>query len=170
MLTDLQSAIAILESAVGDPHRGLPEEIFLLVSRIAPLVNVDLLIQDEARHTLLTWRDDEFFGTGWHVPGSVIRYQELAADRIHACARQELGAEVAFESVPLLVSEHVAARSSRGHAISLLYRCSLLTPPDERRRARVTPPSAGEWRWHAGCPQDLLSAQDPYRGFFDSGY
>ncbi len=166
MLTDLRSAIAILESAVGDPHHGLPEEIFLLVSRIAPLVNVDLLIQDEARHTLLTWRDDEFFGTGWHVPGSVIRYKELAADRIRACAREELGAEVAFESVPLLMSEHVAAQSSRGHAISLLYRCSLLTPPDERRRARLTPPSAGEWCWHAGCPQDLLSAQAPYRGFF----
>jgi colanic acid biosynthesis protein WcaH len=32
--------------------------------------------------TLLTWRDDESFGAGWHVPGGIIRYKETAADRI----------------------------------------------------------------------------------------
>ena len=126
--------MAVLESAIADPRLGLPKEIFLFASRIVPLINVDLLIQDGAGRTLLTWRDDEFFGTGWHVPGGVIRYKEMAADRIHACAREELGAEVAFEGVPLLVSEHITDNKNRGHANSLLYRCTLLTPPAENLR------------------------------------
>ena len=66
---DLQRALHAIESTLDDPHRGLPEELFLFVSRITPLVNVDLLIQDDRGHTLLTWRDDEFHGAGWHVPG-----------------------------------------------------------------------------------------------------
>jgi hypothetical protein len=90
----VSAAIGTLQAAAGNPSRGLPEEIFLLVSRMAPLINVDLLIQDEASHTLLTWRNDEYFGTGWHVPGGIIRYKEVAADRVRACAREELGAEV----------------------------------------------------------------------------
>jgi ADP-ribose pyrophosphatase YjhB (NUDIX family) len=163
---DALNAIATLESAIGDPHNGLPEEIFLFVSRIIPMVNVDLLIQDHTQRTLLTWRDDRYFGPGWHVPGVIIRYKEMAADRIRACALQELGAEIAFDAVPLLVSENIMEQNSRGHFISMLYRCTLLTPPDEDRRARSDPPRQGDWRWHESCPPDLLHAQAHYRRFF----
>ena len=34
-----------------DPTAGLPEDLFLFISRITPLVNVDLLIQDDAHRT-----------------------------------------------------------------------------------------------------------------------
>jgi len=162
---DVDAAIRIIEAAVGDPGQGLPEAIFLFVSRITPLINVDLLIQDDAGQTLLTWREDRYFGTGWHVPGSIIRYKEMAVDRIHACASEELGADVACEGVPLLVSEYFSEQKSRGHAISLLFRCTLLTPPQESRRALSNPPHPGEWRWHDGCPPDLLNAQAHYRRF-----
>ncbi len=163
---DLGAAIAAVESSIGDPHHGLPEEIFLFLSRITPMVNVDLLIRDDAGRTLLTWRDDEYFGRGWHVPGGIIRYKERAADRIRACAHQELGAEVSFDAVPLLVSESISERNNRGHFISLLYRCKLLAPLDERRRAHSNPPSPGQWRWHESSPPDLLEIQAHYRRFF----
>ena len=158
-------SIATLESTLGDPRRGLPEDVFLFVSRIVPLINVDLLIQDDLGRTLLTWREDEFFGAGWHVPGGIIRYKEASADRIRACAREELGAEVSFEAVPLLVSETVRAHENRGHFISLLFRCQLMTPLMEARRASSNVPSSGEWRWHHGCPPDLLEAQRQYARF-----
>jgi len=161
----LSAMIAPLETAIGDPRQGLPEEAFLFVSRVTPLINVDLLIQDEAGRTLLTWRDDEFFGPGWHIPGGIIRYKELAADRIRACALTELGAEVAFDSAPLLLFENIRQHRSRGHFISLLYRCRLLTPLDDTRRASSSP-SAGTWRWHQGCPPDLIEAQADYVPFF----
>ena len=110
----LRHRIEALEAAIGDPRRGLPEDVFRFVSRITPLINVDLLIQDDRSRTLLTWRDDEFFGPGWHVPGGIIRYKESAADRLRACAREELGADVSFDPAPLLVSETIRAENTRG--------------------------------------------------------
>jgi colanic acid biosynthesis protein WcaH len=164
---DFPAAIAPLEAALGDPHAGLPEEVFLFVSRITPLINVDLLIQDDSGRTLLTWRDDEFFGQGWHIPGGIIRYKETAAQRIRACALQELGADVSFDATPLLVLETIRSHRSRGHFISLLYRCRFRTPPDENLRAGDSPvPSAGTWRWHQGAPPDLLGVHAPYAQFF----
>ena len=161
------AAIAPLEAAIGDPHTGLPEEVFLFASRITPLINVDLLIQDDGGRTLLTWRDDEFFGHGWHIPGGIIRYKETAAERIQACALQELGAQVSFEAAPLLVLETIRPHRSRGHFISLLYRCRLGAPPREDLRAADShPPAAGAWRWHPGPPPDLLEVHAPYARFF----
>lgn len=166
-----ETLIAPLEAALGDPRQGLPEEVFLFVSRITPLINVDLLIQDDRGRTLLTWRDDEFFGAGWHVPGGIIRYKEMAADRIRACARQELGAGVSHDAEPMSIAETFLESNSRGHFISLLYRCRLLTPPDQARRAARHPlgsgrPAAGDWHWHESCPADLIPAQAPYARFF----
>jgi len=162
---DRTGAIATLESSIADPHRGLPSDLFLFVSRITPLINVDLLIRDAGGRTLLTWRDDEIFGAGWHVPGSIIRYKETAADRIHACARDELGAEVTFEPAPLLVAEFISDHRTRGHFISLLYRCRLVTPAEESRRATSEPVTRGQWRWHRSAPPDLLEVHRPYARF-----
>src|ERR1700756_3053304 len=94
--SELSRLVAELEALVPFPQEGLPEPVFLLVSRLTPLVSVDLLIKDELGRTLLTWRDDESYGPGWHVPGGIVRYQENAAHRIHEVARMELGARVEF--------------------------------------------------------------------------
>jgi ADP-ribose pyrophosphatase YjhB (NUDIX family) len=164
---DFLTAIGPLEDALGDPRQGLPEEVFLFASRITPLINVDLLIQDDRGHTLLTWRDDEFFGPGWHIPGAIIRYKQAVADCIRACARQELGAEVLFDPAPIQVIETIRPDRSRGHFVSLLYRCRLLTAPEEKLRAEDShPPVAGAWRWHQGPPPDLLEVHAPYVQFF----
>ena len=165
MINDVTPIISSLEDAIGDPRQGLPEEVFLFVSRIAPLINVDLLIQDDAGRTLLTWRDDESFGQGWHIPGGIIRYKQTNAECIRNCALRELGAQVTFDAEPLLVSETIRACRDRGHFISLLYRCRLTTPPDPALRweSQTRP---GAWRWHQTCPPDLLAAQAQYARFF----
>jgi ADP-ribose pyrophosphatase YjhB (NUDIX family) len=162
---DLRTHISVLESAIGNPHNGLPSDVFSFVSRITPLVNVDLLIKDDRDRSLLTWREDDFFGAGWHVPGGIIRFKESFVDRVRACAREELGAAVSSEAVPLRVMEATTARATRGHAISLLFRCWLLEPPDEARRAESQTPSPGQWRWHQGAPPDLIEAQRHYAEF-----
>ena len=87
--------------------------MFLFLSRICPLVNVDLLVQDDRGRTLLTWREDEYFGAGWHLPGGNIRYKESAVDRVRACARTELGADIESEPAPILVVEDVAGQETR---------------------------------------------------------
>jgi len=162
----LTELIAALEAEIGDPRQGLPEEVFQFVSRLTPLANVDLLIEDERRGTLLTWREDEFFGAGWHLPGGIIRYKETAEQRVRACARQELGVDVAFEETPLAIAEGFGEQDTRGHHIALLIRCRLRSEPDPSREARTPHARSGEWRWHRRCPDDLLEAQRPYAKYF----
>jgi ADP-ribose pyrophosphatase YjhB (NUDIX family) len=160
-------AIRTIERRIGSPEAGLPEEIFLFVSRITPMVNVDLLIQDERRRTLLTWRDDRFFGPGWHVPGGVIRYKERAEDRIRHVARQELRAEVEFDSAPVFVLQSIVPQKrNRAHAVSLLYRCRLKSSLDERQRFTPNSPIPGQWEWHEYCSENLIPEQREYAAFF----
>jgi colanic acid biosynthesis protein WcaH len=140
--------------------------VFRFVSRVTPLIAVDLLIQDDRSRTLLTWRDDECYGSGWHVPGGIIRFKESAVDRIRACAREELGADVAADAAPLLMLESIRAADTRGHSVSLLFRCRLLSRLDPARRAVSVPTSRGQWRWHDRCPPDMLEVQRPYARFF----
>jgi ADP-ribose pyrophosphatase YjhB (NUDIX family) len=159
---NISSVIAILDEAVCYPHLGLPDEVFQFISRVTPLVNVDLLVKDDAGRTLLTWRDDEFYGAGWHVPGGIIRYKELSAERIRAVAHEELGAVVSFDPAPISTHETFSEERVRGHFISMLYRCKLVTPPDPSRGAVSEPPRRGEWRWHNHCPPDILPVHQMY--------
>lgn len=167
-MNELRHAIRQIEAAVGDARQGLPEEAFYLVSRLTPLVNVDLLIKDDEKNTLLTWRDDPYYGGGWHIPGGIIRFKESFSQRIQAVAALELGSAVAFDPTPLAVQQAMAPqRNDRGHFISLLFRCTLTAPLDETRRHDGTlPPRHGTWAWHARCPEDLLSVHRTlYREF-----
>jgi ADP-ribose pyrophosphatase YjhB (NUDIX family) len=163
----LTEAIALLDELAADPGIGLPEEIFLLVSRLTPLVNVDLLIQDPDRGTLLTWRSDQHYGAGWHIPGGIIRYKETARHRISEVARLELGATVDFDPAPIAVIESIAPERDRGHFISLLYRCRLTSPPHPRQQAAAHPPEPGSWQWHTRSPADMLPVHNIYRRFLD---
>ena len=162
-----RQAFAALDAWVADPAGGLPEEFFLFLSRFMPLVNVDLLIQDDRGRTLLTWRQDEVYGAGWHVPGGIIRYKETAEDRIRVTARRELGAEVAFDPEPVAVEQGIDPdRRERGHFVSLVYRCRLLGSPDPALGYVEGQPQRDQWAWHEGCPPDLIAWQAAYRKFF----
>jgi ADP-ribose pyrophosphatase YjhB (NUDIX family) len=157
---------AHLEANGGKAQGDLPEDLFLLISRLIPMVNVDLLIKDSENRTLLTWRDDEIYGAGWHLPGGVIRFRETAADRVRKVARSELGAEVIFGPSPVWVAEIIhPMRDTRGHAVALLYRCELASRPRADLEYRGGQPSTGAWQWHEHCPPDLLPFHRVYERF-----
>lgn len=162
----LVALIRQLETELHPAAGGLPDDVFFFVSRVTPLVNVDLLIQDESRQTLLTWRHDRFYGPGWHVPGGVIRYKESAGARIHAVAKRELGVSVDVDAYPILVHEHIdSGRDDRGHMISLLYKCRLTSALDCERRYVPEAPAPDQWKWHPKCPEDLIPEQLAYATF-----
>ncbi|MGO9109563.1 MAG: hypothetical protein ACLP9L_10040 [Thermoguttaceae bacterium] len=169
-MTELSQAVRALDSLIPNASGGLREEVFLLVSRLLPLVNVDLLIQDNSRRTLLTWRDDEFYGPGWHVPGGIIRFQETLGQRIHETARIELRTDVEFAPNAIAIREAIdPRRQTRGHFISLLYRCTLLRPPAAELEYLGGVPAAGQWSWHATCPPDMIDVHRTYAEFIDGG-
>lgn len=166
---DLAHALATLRTAVGDARGGLPEPVFLFVSSLMPMINVDLLIRDAAGRTLLTWRHDAFYGPGWHIPGGIIRFKETAHERITAVAAGELGTAVTHGETPLCLHEiRHPERDVRGHFISLLYACRLAGAPDPDRAFDPARPRPGDWAWHAASPDDLIAVHHRYRPWIDA--
>ncbi|BBO99463.1 NUDIX domain-containing protein [Sulfuriferula nivalis] len=162
----LQPLIGELESKIINSAQGLPEEVFLFVSRLTPMVNVDLLLKNAQNQTLLTWRDDEYYGPGWHVPGGIVRFKESFATRVSAVAANELGASVIFTPAPLAVNEIMnPARNTRGHFISFLYACTLTSSLDPQREYKEGKLQSGVWAWHDGCPENLIAVHEIYRQF-----
>ena len=125
---NIKDAIEILDQQVANPSAGLPDELFFYISRVTPMVNVDLLIKDELGRTLLSWRDDQYSGKGWHLPGGIVRFKESLETRVKKVAETEIGALVDFDSNPIAINQIIHNKSkNRGHFISILYKCSLST-------------------------------------------
>lgn len=165
-MPDLSAAFAAIRQSVGNANEGLPQQVFEFISTLTPMINVDLLIQDEDGRTLLTWRDDCHFDKGWHVPGGIVRFREDCATRIKKVAETELGADVEYGNAPIAVAEIIDHdRELRGHFISMLYRCSLKGKPDPARRFEAANPQAGDWQWHARCPENILPVHRIYCPF-----
>lgn len=157
----LTAATETIEAAIPDVRNGLPLPIFYMVSRLVPMVNVDLLIRDDENRLLLTWRSDEFYGPGWHIPGGMIRFKERWERRIDAVARTELGAAVSHEAIPMAIRQPMhPTRDTRGHFISMLFDCRLTSVLDDARRAEPGAPRNGEWAWHRGVPPNLLEVHE----------
>lgn len=162
----IRQHVDALLACIDNPMNGLPEEIFLFASSIVPMVNVDLLIRNDAGHTLLTWRDDRFSGAGWHIPGGIIRYKERISERIAKVAMAELSAELAPNPILLDVREfHIPGRRERAHFISFLYECRLNGKPDPERAHKGDDPVPGQWRWFEHAPDDLLSCHVVYKQY-----
>lgn len=163
----LSEAIAEIRSSVPDARKGLPQDVFFMVSRLTPMCNVDLLIRNQLGECLLTWRADNFYGPGWHIPGGIIRFKERWEDRIKAVAAGELGTTVDFDPVPINVLQAVnTERDTRGHFISLLFNCTLTGPLCPDREFKSGKPLNGEWAWHKGCPEDILPIHGKLYGPF----
>ena len=134
---------------------------------MVPMVNVDLFITDDDGRVLLTWRDDEIYGAGWHVPGGIIRFKETAEERIRATAREELGAAVTYEPVPLVEELIHPDRTTRGHHVALVYRCRLTSPPASHLRYVGGSKARGQWAWHGQWPADVLPEHRRYARLFE---
>ena len=155
-------AIRLLEENVPNPSLGLPDELFYYLSRLTPLVNVDLLIKDEKGRTLLAWRDDPFCGKGWHIPGGIVRFREKIEDRIKKVAKDEIGARIRFDPVPIASNQLIHPElKSRSHFISLLYKCFLPSTFVPKNKG-LSSLDIGYLKWHDSCPSDLIKYHKKY--------
>lgn len=162
---NISDAIAVLDRHVKDPSKGLPEEVFYYISRTTPLVNVDLLVKDENGRTLLAWRDDQYSGKGWHIPGGIVRWRETLETRLQKVAESEIGTAISFEASPISVNQFIhPAREIRSHFISLLYR-GFLPGTFVPHNKGLSAGDRGYLMWHASCPERLLKCHEIYRGY-----
>ncbi|HNX91472.1 MAG TPA: NUDIX hydrolase [Candidatus Omnitrophota bacterium] len=163
---NISEAIAVLAKTVPDPSNGLPDDLFFYMSSITPLVNVDLLVKDETGRTLLSWRDDEHAGRGWHLPGGIVRVKESLETRVRKVAETEIKQIVDFEPTPLAINQIIIPEKTvRSHFISILYRCYLpkgFVPDNKGMNSR----DPGYLQWFDACPCDLLKYHDIYKKYF----
>jgi ADP-ribose pyrophosphatase YjhB (NUDIX family) len=150
-------AIHVLDSYIDDPRVGLPEDLFYFISRVTPLVNVDLLVKNEKGEFLLTWREDGRWPPSWHIPGGIIRYQEKIEDRIKKVALKELKSTVEFKKDMIDFNEIIIpSRKVRGHFMSLLFECALTGPLNQEQKYMNGRPVPGQWAWFSSPPEDFI--------------
>ena len=161
-------AVRALRNAEFPAEQGLPEELFLLVSALVPLPNVDLLIVNEGGQLLLSRRNDAFFERSWHIPGGCMRYGEDFETRVRETARKELGCEVEFDREPIAVRNVLRGEApglehprERGHNVAILFRCAL---PKEYSidNGEKNEDEAGFLKWFDRLPPDFMKIQHVY--------
>ena len=167
-MSELNNALNIIFSNVKDAREGLGQKIFHFISKLTPMINVDILAEDNDGRKLLTWRSDKFYGPGWHVPGGVIRFKEKINDRINAVAMEELNAKISFKSSPNLVRENITCvRDTRGHFISLLFCCKIIILMDDSLEwDGINEPLNGQIGRFISPPSNLIPQHEPYKIFF----
>ncbi len=183
MSKKLTSAIEYLQAIMNEegvnPTLELPEELFHFVTTLIPCANVDLFITDSRHRLLLTWRDDRFYGRGWHIPGGCLRIQETFENRIQETARREIGTEVIYNPDSFITREAIVVKErpwlknqlERSHNISMLFDCRL--PKMFRIKNNVANEhTVGFMKWFDSMPGDILEVHrslygDLIQNFFE---
>lgn len=159
---DIEKLRLEIPTALENAETGLPDEIFSFVASVTPMVNVDLLIQDEHGRVLLSWRDDGK-NLGWHIPGGIIRFKETFAERLHKTALKELNVDITFDETPIKITEIFMPYQRRGHFISFLYRCYLPSNYVIDNGVK-NDHEDGYLMWHLVLPK-LVAGQNCYEDF-----
>ena len=86
-------------------RQGLPQELFAFATTLIPCPNIDLIITDDKHRLLLSWRNDEFYGAGWHIPGGCLTIKETLGARIQKTAEDEIGSAVIYDKKNFVTRE-----------------------------------------------------------------
>jgi len=155
-----------------NPSEGLPFELFEWISTLVPIANVDLLILNNSGEILLSWRDDEYYGKGWHLPGGCIRFKETSEERIQKTAINELGTQVILKKDSIATRDMIMGEKSeepikRSHHVATLYECRL---PDSFviNNGNLCEKDAGFLKWFAKIPENILDVHHIYNDVFEA--
>lgn len=160
-----KEAVKKLRNLNLDSSNGLDDELFLFVSSLVPLPNVDLLVTNQSGQILLSYRDDEYYGQSWHIPGGCLRFSESFEHCIEETAKRELGCSVLFDKEPLSVKNVIRGPNDkqthpneRGHNVAILFKCHF---PDgfEINNGCKRPYDNGYLRWFDKLPDNFLNIQ-----------
>ncbi|MCI9577223.1 MAG: hypothetical protein HFF98_00070 [Oscillibacter sp.] len=169
ILTPEQAEVVeLLRNAEIDTDDGMPEELFLLLSSLIPIPNVDLLVVNRKNQLLLARRNDPYYEKNWHIPGGCMRFNESFEHRILETARLELGTAVTFVKTPLAVRNVIRGpRDSlthpreRGHNVAVLFRC-FLPEGCELQNGNRSEDDSGYLKWFDRLPEDFSVVQHVY--------
>ncbi len=124
-----------------------PYPVFIALCKSVPIIAVDLALMPDKNHILLTYRDDKFY-KGWHIPGSILTYQEKPIQALYRMAKKELGlgskdlAGVKFQT-------YFSYKDTREHGVSLLFTASPKAEPKDGKYFHLNNP-----------PKDFIKVQN----------
>lgn len=142
-------------------NNGLPNHLFRYISSITPLINVDLIVCDPKKGFLLSWRSDEYYGPGWHIPGGIIRFKENLIDRLNFVAKNELNLDNELKYSLISINQIMnPTRDVRGHFISMLFISYIkdisINNKDIKEREN------GYLKWHKIIPDGIIKQHKRY--------
>lgn len=127
----------------------LDPQIFVQVVKLAPLVSIDLIVQDSQGRIFLGYRRNRPAKGTWFVPGGSIRKNEPLDQALRRIAREELGVESISSTAEFVgVFEHFfqdnfASEAGFGtHYIVLAHKLVLELP-----LSNLPPEQHSEYRW-----------------------
>ena len=160
-----------LVSKIINPENGLGRRLLLFISQMTPLVNVELIVRtNNGLYTLLVFRDDQFYGPGWHLPGGIIRYKEKVEIRVKKTLFSELNIlEKDIDYIKFLAPFEIIDRNRevRGHFISLLFIVKLKEIRQYIKYDHKAHYSNGDVSFHLKAPSDLIKEHYKYKKFID---
>ena len=170
----LQNILGELKAKMSElgisAEAGLGKDLFVFISSLTPIVNVDLLVYNSKGQFILSRRNDAHCGIGWHVPGGCIRFKESIESRIRKVAESELNlTDFQFDKEPLKVFEiicnehrNIDNQDERAHFVTLVYKCYA---PDSYHidNKGKTESDSNYLKWFDKLPDDLLNIQQCYK-------
>lgn len=166
---ELKNYVEHILNSCDNPNKGLPEDVFLMISALIPVANVDLFIFNEQKELLLMWRDDRFFGKGWSIPGGCMRFGEHMEDRVHKTAINEIGMDVDICEGPITARDVIRGKNLllkypnvRGHNITMPYICKL----QENIKDSPVQLDKGMFQWFSKIPENILGVHHVYDDLF----
>ena len=155
-----------------DGTAGIGKILFESISRLTPAVSVELIIKSQdQRRSLLTWRQDELYGPGWHVPGGVVRFKEKLTSRVQKVLKNEIDVSASKIEGPIGFHEIFnEKRDKRGHFICFVYKVILIEDPPFRTKAQDGVITRGSWRWFTKCPDNLIENQHSLVKYIDGKF
>lgn len=166
--------ISYLRNAKLDTDFGMPQELFLLLSGLIPIVNVDLLIVNSKKQILLVKRKDAWYQNSWHIPGGCMHYGEDFMHCVQETAKRELGTMLKVEPEPITVKNVIRGVDNtkeypreRGHNVAVLFKCIM---PDTWNidNGDLTENDNGYMAWFNKLPDDFMEIQHVYDNVLQS--
>lgn len=104
---------------ITQPSYLLPDDVFAQVVDNAPLIAIDLLVEDAERRMLLGYRKNPPAKNAWFVPGGRVRKNETLDQAFDRITRDELGRTFDREqSVFIGMYQHFYPDNFRGECLS----------------------------------------------------
>jgi ADP-ribose pyrophosphatase YjhB (NUDIX family) len=151
----------ILRKIIEEDNGFLPnQEVFELMVRLRPLPFTEVIItRNNHKEFLLVYREDKWWGKGWHIPGGGMKTEETIEETCSRHTREDAGIESVRIISPLIaIRKWALGEHPFGTPVSLVF----VVEPVEEVIERDTV------RWFSKIPREMLDTRGNHEKFIEA--